>query len=503
MKVGLMTQEEPLIFGAGIAFNPTTTTFKGWMAGRYQPAFGLSWLGLSEFGFETNTDVTIAASTLGLVPFSGVGLRGNFALGSTNIALAAKAQVSSSQVPEFGVYGTADRISIQFSDLYKIFTQMAQEQNKQQQAAWADIPPLVFQNLALRVMPTSIEIADVKYGKGFTAQGAISLGSFKGELYVDCSPGSLSFTAQGWLSTIDAGFFKLGGTGPDKKTGTADDGLTLSASIGLLTVPPKLPAFYASGYLSIPLIGMQQEVMLDLSAKGLYGKLTSVTFFNSKASQTEVRIPFSNFDDFLMSYQLDDNTMGLIKNSVRDAMNSWKATVGSGIDKARRDLQAKIDQANREINALEAKKKSLEADCKEKTKVKSFGDLFSDKFWKGVGDCINVGVTEIDSQLTQAGRDIVDASSQITKLSGDATAKILDGVNAVVDVATALQITKVYGTITGADLKVGKMPRVTIELTIDALGKRDVRTLRDLQFDFKNPGASGQMIFDAIKSFFQ
>jgi len=496
IELGLVAQAEPLNFNAiGKYTPPNTLLLAGEMLGMWDPAFGQKWLALGNTALEVGIDSTVTAAfaAIGIpMPINSLGLQGTFGFGegvnraTTNVAgkIAVKAPNAGEPlpIPDFILQGSISKVD--FTSFVQLLGKMVDKP-----AAVSNMPPIQLSDLLLRVAPTGGSIGSTYYEQGVAVSAAMQLGSFGGFIDFAVSNESKSIHGAGSISSINTPFFKFTGEAEGKDPRFNID----------LSLFPLRHELFASGTVGIPLIGFSKGLVFSFDSSGLYAKTDSASFFNTQAKTIEIRIPFTSLDDLLLSYEMQSSTLQSIKQAVQSKLAGWRNSITKAMQDKQRELDLKIREKDKEIARLNQQKKQAQDECERKVKS---GKFWKSDFWSGVKECATAAVKSIDSTINQMQADIKQVRIKMSEAFEGVPDKMFKGVSAVVDVATAFEINRISGRLTGRDLKEAKAPSVTIELTIDIFGKKEVRKLENMQFDFSNPLNSGQKIADAIIKFF-
>ncbi len=517
------TQDNPLEFRGGFSFSAGDMTFYGAMNGIYENAFGLSWLSIGNLG------VQVQVNAAGI---TGAGFRGitSFGTGSnkTTVDIAASLAIKTIEAPDFILSTTIDRIN--FTGIVELFSKAI---NK---PVPSNMTSVVLSNLQLYIVPKTATIAGKLYAQGFIAKGQLEIDSFKGGLGIEVQTSQNRLAAEGWLSKIDTPYVKLYGSGP------------YDGSIVTFDISPVSQTAKVSGNLEIPALGMAQFTELDLTDQAITGSFSS-KLFNAINSTLKVTIPFRNFDDFYISYEFQNDVMQAVKSDIRGHLAQARDVAKKQLDELSRDIlaiQGKInvykDRLEQDVNSkireyensIRVKKSELMAlerstnkaalECEEKAKS---GKFWQKEFWQGVRACFETTGKVIQTQAKQLEVEIQqlnikmqnlrqtvgqqlfnsinDLTGQLANLESlkKVPEKVATGLTRIVDYTPALYIKRIYGQISGQELKAGKMPLVSIDVDVDLFGTVKTHSMNNLQFDFKNPSESSKAISREIMNFFK
>lgn len=234
LRVFLRTQEKPLILRAGTSVGATESSLYGYMDTPFDPAFGVSWLALDEFGIEITFDYNILQAALaatGIPAPSGIGLRGVMQLGEegerTKIDVASKIAVSSVSTPDIILFGKTEKLTL--AQLMWLLAKIGKQDIKLN-----NIPNLELEKVDFRLLPNDTTLAQKKYGAGFYATAWINLLGMYGGL--DFSVSKFGISGKGTLPKIDTPWFTLSAVEKKpKEQGLLD---TLIASQKAQAAPP-------------------------------------------------------------------------------------------------------------------------------------------------------------------------------------------------------------------------------------------------------------------------
>ena len=287
LRIFVRSQEAPLVFRAGTTLQSTESTIYGSMNTLYKPAFGVSWLALSDFGAEITFDYSLlqaALVTTGLPMPSGIGFRGSMELSDERlhkvaIALASKISLSTTTPPILVFHGKANRVTL--ANLVWLLGQIG---NNPIQIK--DLPQINFERVELRVVPEDVAIAQKLYSAGLYASAWINILGLQGGIELGVSRWGIS--GKGMLPKIDTPWLKLSAaakrnieeiSAEDHAIGIAD---FIQSESGVVQQPPLHdgPSFqlditwllqraFLTGKVEIPLLRLSQEIEADLSLSGI------------------------------------------------------------------------------------------------------------------------------------------------------------------------------------------------------------------------------------------
>lgn len=485
IEIGLVTQKEPLRLNAIVKYIPPAGwVFAGETLGMWDPAFGQPWLALGNTALEVGIDpvVTAAAAAVGIpLPINNFGAQGTLALGQgakrVQISLAGKVSISTPKpgeplpIPTFVLYGSVNKIDL------AAFVQLLSKMSGKFIQPNA-LPVIEFDNLSLKVAPTGGSIGSTIYPAGIVASGGMQIGSFKGGLDFAINNTNKTIAGSGYMSSINTPIFSITGESEGNNPRFS------------MHISPLKQDILIAGSFGIPFLGFKKGIEFQCNPLGLYSNVDNIEFFGTKMSSTIIHIPFDNFDNLLLSYEVNSSTIQQIKEGINNILRAWEDDVTQSFKSLRSDIASRKQNREKTLRSLYAERNQLKKECE------AAGLL--DK----VGVCTKYAAKEAEIQFNEASKDILSWSSELSRSAEKVPKGLLDAAGNIIDVATAFEITKISGQLTGADLKAGKMARVTIEVTVNVFGKKQVHTMKDMQFDFANPLRSIKSIAIEIEKFF-
>ncbi len=251
-----------------------------------------------------------------------------------------------------------------------------------------------------------------------------------------------------------------------------------------------------TGMLEIPFLGLRAGAAFSADSRGIFGTIQTGTFFNTKIRTAEFLLPFSNVGDFSLSYQMTADTLQQIKKTLKDKLSSWKDSVGTVFENRRKELERQIRQKELEMVTINSQREYYSKECEKRAQ----SSVFSTDYWKAVGSCVTTKLKDAQAQYHTVNNQVKQLRGSLLTVIEKVPKGLIDTSGHLVDIATAIEITKVYGVISAKDIMAAKMPSLTVECTLNAFGKREVRTL-NMQFDFAHPIDSSQAIATQMITF--
>lgn len=479
-----------------------TVAYTGSLDGVFDNAFGLEWLSLGDFA------LAFGMSIEDFLP-SEFGFRGTMDLGEGEN----KAELKlTSDVRQGGILFQGEADNINLGHLLWLFAKMAKKDVQE-----SEIPGFKINKMATGIATDSIEFAGKEYYRGFSADLDIELFGLKGAMAMSVDLHGI--TGSGGLTGIDKPYFMFTGTGPDKEYGTDDDGPYIK-----LNIARSVPEFFVSGKIGIPAVKLEEDIELSLSKAGFTGLMETELFgiFDSKINVVADTDDLINSD---ISFELKQTALDKIGQKLPEKLKKFRANAEKEIanydaDVARMqkemaladqalgdEFDKRIKKTDYLISQLQAKRKSLKTECA------------SAKWYEKAYICPKVGAQLIGVDTRIAGllayKADVKASKLATKTVATGLAEVPDALKEIVDMkqvaqgvvnaidklgnltATALSQTlnihSASGDLNIADLKEGKLPKMTLDVTL--LGKRHEL---EVQIDVKDIGKSIEHIASQI-----
>lgn len=490
--IQFVNQPNPIKLAAILKFVPPSAWSAAIeMQGTWDQAFGLKWLSLGDAALEIGIDpiVTAMMSAAGFpMPINEFGAQGTVAVGEgknrVQVSAAGKLQINAPKandplfMPILILQGSVNKIDI--TALIQFLGKMIG------QPINAQLPPFEFTDLAVKIIPFGGSfftpsvgtIGSTYYQQGLAAKGGMQIGSFKGNIDFALSTVQKSMSGSGTMTSIKTSYFTFTGTQENQDPSFKLDISPISLDIG------------ATAAVGIPFLGIKRAMEFKFDLSGLSTTTQSVAFFDTDIRTFTLRIPFTNFDGLLIGYEISDTTLMTLKETVKTELASWENSVTKAFVELRADIEKRREVRKKTLNNLYYERNKLKKECDKAGLLEK------------VVVCTKYAAKETEIQFNEAGKDVLQWTKELSKAAEKVPKGLINAAGDIVDIATAVEITKIIGQITGADLKVGKMPLVTIEVTTNLFGKKEVHVMKDMQFDFKNPRASANSIVNAIIKLF-
>lgn len=259
VKTGIMlwltTQEKPLEFSGELELDIEEATVAGRMEEEmFDPAFGLSWLALGDFGLKVFLNYEILAAT-GLP--SGIAFHGKMGIGKAvpkpTASVTALAKVTLEQIGEFLFDGHIEKINL--TEFVHFLSKVVKKE-----IPLTKLPPIELIDLDLKLAVTNVKIKEKEYKAGIEVSGGLRVGDKKGTVTVGFTPGEKKVWGKGYLSNIETKYFSLTGPGPDNKYGTKDDGLIVD-----LMISSEMQYFKMAGKIAIPPLKLAAQAVVGFA----------------------------------------------------------------------------------------------------------------------------------------------------------------------------------------------------------------------------------------------
>lgn len=520
------TQEKPIELRGKISTAVTSTgpifTYSGYMEGFYDPAFGLSWLALGNFG--ASIEISNNLLLMGIpCPFTGIGFRGGVILGDNKIADKTQIDLSAGiSVRDVGAQflfsGGISQLNI--SQLVFLLSNAIKVPITMQ-----NIPRVRFSDIYMRLALADMVVAGVRYNQGFALKAGWELGDLKGKASVDISIEKQKIEASGTLAPLylpnkENPVFVLTGAGPDGVYGTPDDGATIA-----FTISKEKQKFVLSGDVQLPTLGITHQADLIMGSQLIDG-IIKFTVADQRSGATRnlfdgelaMRMNVMDPEDTNFRFYFQQGFVQELNNQVKNSLNTFREDalrkiaemdqeIGKAqgeIDRAHRDFNAKIAGAqsdiNRELDDIDSKLKPLEASCNRKSDIEKvfFKDCWDASILRTRRDFVRAGSGIVQAGQTvvggvfQAPQQFLDAIKQWEDLKSAAAKTVIvlkDIAEQTSSIITIVDLKEVGGGFTFKDLREGKLPMLnTLKVTFNIPGKAPINIeIKNLQFDFKNP----------------
>lgn len=198
--------------GVELVLSDQTLNFLAMMKGDWRNPLGAKGLVMSNVAMQMGASFTTAPVLLPNVALSGELKIGSFQ-GAAALAFDTRNPTKSMIAASFN--------RIELDDLFKMVVDKKTQQ-KIPKGIQEALSKVLFEDMEFQIVPTPIQIVDVKYDPGFRAAGAVSILGVSGEgrLEIDYTNGIL---LQGAVDPIEIGPFKLTGAGRNKRPGLLAD----------------------------------------------------------------------------------------------------------------------------------------------------------------------------------------------------------------------------------------------------------------------------------------
>ena len=245
---------------------PPKLRITGYMDGVYKPAFGITGLGLGNFGLGVESDLATLAASGGTIPIQGACLKGTLAISTKVLNMAGCIDFSAS--PNFMLKSNLEG-GLYLIDFVRFGTKIIEESAA---AAGAkldlfssiknDIPNLGVKTFLVDIIPQAATFAGVAYSKGIEVDMAADILGKEAALKMNIDTSGMS--ALGFLESFDLGPLRISGT-------VKNDAGKQGAGVKLVVEPKKMNAqLMVDGVVELDVLGgIKGATSIDLSPKGL------------------------------------------------------------------------------------------------------------------------------------------------------------------------------------------------------------------------------------------
>ncbi len=337
----LTTQEKPLEFSGEVELDVEEATVAGRMEEEmFDPAFGLSWLALGDFGLKVFLNYEVLTAT-GLP--SGIAFHGKMGIGKAvpkpTASVIALAKVTPERIGEFLFDGHIEKIRL--TEFVHFLSKAVKKE-----IPIAKLPPIELIDLDLKLALTNVKIKEKEYKAGIEVSGGLRVGDKKGTVTVNFTPGEKKVGGKGYLSNIETKYFSLTGPGPDNKYGTKDDGLIVD-----LMISSEMQYFKVAGKIAIPVLKLTAQAVVGLAKDRIQTDIRTTIggIFTVKGI---LNINPTNLKDFMFegSFERDfhDITMADIKKRIAEFKGKSEQDIAS-LDAKIKNYEDRIKKAEETV----------------------------------------------------------------------------------------------------------------------------------------------------------
>ena len=315
-------QDTPLVFAARINIEAYQVAISGTMEGFWDNPAGLKGLRIGDLALG------IGFSYVEGIP-SEFGLTGKLHIGTKraelaiNVAVDPRNIIFAGRMPDLSIH-----------DIIDLANKMGVKLKK------TKIPPIGFENVALKIAPFGGQIGEIRIDRGITLSSETTT-IFNQKGIVDIGMDYSGIIMKGYMSKIDFGPLKITGAGPDHKWNTQDDGPIVDFALTLM----QQHMFY-SGLFSF--LGVKKEGELNLSKDGFWFKMVTSLFGLQSSIYAKSAGTFEE-PDFIYEVELKDDFAAKIGPIVSGKIDEWANSATQNLEKAKQDL-SKYDARTQEID---------------------------------------------------------------------------------------------------------------------------------------------------------
>lgn len=530
IRLVLGTQTDPIRLSAFGALDPNLLT----LGMRMRNMLDLGIISVGEAGLQIDIDRNVVDISIAFgIPITGFGFNGRIGVGKGRsravFDVAGALSIKSTGLPDFVI--DVNAANIQFAAIVELVLEMAHKAGFKEIHFPSDKMPEATIELAEGYLALEdVTIAGKEYKAGFALQLEMNLLGKRFGFSIDIQHKELKGTGYGYLPPIDikAGgktVFLLSGPGIDTAGFTTEDrGASVQCTID--AKKPFKSSFKLGAVLEVPAIGLRQVVKFLLSKTRFraYFETKFVGFtvrFNAKINPTRP-------DDFYMNFSFKDDFNKFISQKARPAIDALKRKSEAkllAVDKKIREASDTINKAKR--SGVSKTDKEI---AKTKAKIKKSKDRINQlkrkckkaKWYKKTFVCAKVGGQIIAEgtklaayetylhALLKPGKEVIKGTvglvAKATKELADAhvlkntVQGILTGISRTLGFLargeSIFKVVEASGEFDTQDILHAKAPRLIllrVEINIPTIPKKTI-TLRNLQFDFKNPIHSAEQI---------
>lgn len=287
LNIKLPTQKAPISMNGEFLITPAPPKLRlsGYMDGVYKPAFDIPGLGLGNFGFGVDVDLTTLAASGGTIPVTGGCFKGTLGIGPKILNMVGCLDVSAS--PIFMLKSNLEG-GLFLIDFVKFGSTIIEEAAAAVGAKLnlfnpikKQIPTIGVKTFIVDIIPQAATFAGVAYDKGIDVDMTADILGKDATLKMKIDMSGMS--AIGFLESFNLGPFKLSGS-------ITNDAGKKGAGVKMVIDPKKLLAeFMIDGIVELDILGgLKAATVIDLSPTGIAFMLESKLFnsFDAKINVT-------------------------------------------------------------------------------------------------------------------------------------------------------------------------------------------------------------------------
>jgi hypothetical protein len=526
VRLVLGTQPDPIRLSVLGIIEPQSLS----LGVRMRNMLDLKFIALGNAGVQLDFDQVLlpVAAALG-VPFTGIGVHGEVDLGTkgdhrVNLKVAGGVRLSGTSIPDLVLEAAVS--NLHFGNIINLVSKVMAKTGIAREIPAEKIPVMNIDRAAGYLVLEDTKIAGKEYKAGFGFALDAQLFDKKFGFTFDIKHKQLIASGIGYMSKID---FRAHGKEIFSFSGPGMPGVTADGPVVYCNFDFSSPQKFLQGtfglksLLEIPPIGLSNKVDLQISGKSFradveatYVGFTTVFGINIDPEKwREMYVKFGFKGDFAKF--LSEQAKPLLEDLKKEAGEKL-----AQVDKKIGDLSGELNklkaqgtgQTQQEINKTRATIRRIEGKINAlKRECERAGTLAKAWVCPKVGFEIAAQGTALAAQKTyletllKPGKKVIEATTgalaQASKAIGDAeifkktVTGFLSGVTGAIDLiargVSIFKVTEAIGEFSAPDLVAGKLPRLIsfmAEVNIPELPSVIV-TLKDLQFNFKNPKASG------------
>jgi hypothetical protein len=179
LDISVPNQSTPLGFRVGLTYlMPTEFVLGGWLEGMWKNPLGLPYFSIGEVGIQAGMDLATAASSLGILSISRLGMRGKMGFSDKTVEMASSISLSSSS-PDIMLYGKFTG-GITLEDVITVGATIIEESAKQagesvsiKDKVKGKLPNLGIKEAEILLAPKDVPLAGRYYSQGVTVGGGV------------------------------------------------------------------------------------------------------------------------------------------------------------------------------------------------------------------------------------------------------------------------------------------------------------------------------------------
>ncbi len=521
--LSIKSQLEPLTLSLEGDISPTQVSITAGMQGMWDPAFGISWLGLGNVNLKIIVDYAFEGVVLAMgIPFTGFGLAGEFSLGKEkefDLMMEGLVSLESRGLPIIA-FGTELEGDLNFSPLVEWFSRMAHKiDHDSSPTDTRNLPEIVLKKgSGIYFASESTQLGSTNVPQGFWGKFDAEIAHREAELQLIIDPETYLISGQVTMP-------------PFKSTVISISNLT-----GKLTINGNKPANNLLGFtakVEVPLIDLAVDVQEFILSSSCFDVGFTFTLANAFSTTVSLQVEPSHFEEFYLIMQFQQDFKAAIARELHALAN---VKIKDELEPKIQHLQASLDNVLQDERYSNFKQLLLYNEVVQQTNDQfkvcradfKIVDIPAYALWeashgkhgkpfpKSCEQFVEHGLLHILARIEkgfwEAETKIDDAlhavASEVEQINHElhVTQKLKEGYQEIAKIFEAvalgaldainLKTAKIE--VTGKDLKAGKSPMLSFELDIDLQVVPPIVFKENLQFDLKDIPASMHTVATAI-----